>query len=97
MRALLRHEREHAVAAVVQRLDLDRAPDFLAGEDADEVVRAGDRSAVERQDDVAGDEPRRSAGLPGSTLAIITALSWVRPAACRRRRESVNCWAAIPI
>src|SRR5262249_11475903 len=32
MRALLRHEREHAPATVVQRLDLDRAPDLLAGE-----------------------------------------------------------------
>ncbi len=41
--------------------------------------------------------PARSAGLPGSTVAIMTALSCVRPAACRRRRESVNCWAAIPI
>src|SRR5262249_17384886 len=35
--------------------------------------------------------PALSAGLPGSTVAIMTALSCVRPAACRRRRESVNC------
>src|SRR5271166_1806393 len=39
--------------AVAQRVDFDRAPDLLAREHADEVVRAGDGGAVERKDDVA--------------------------------------------
>jgi hypothetical protein len=54
MRALGGDKRYRTAAAIVQRLDLDGASDLLAGEDADEVVRAGDRGAVERQDDVAG-------------------------------------------
>src|SRR5262249_57832051 len=54
---LLRHEREHAPAAVVQHLDLDRATDLMPGENGDEIVRAGDDDAVERQNDVAGEEP----------------------------------------
>src|SRR5260370_1443271 len=57
MGALLRHQGEHAPIAVVQRFHLDRAADLLAREDADEIVCPGDRGAVERQDDVAGDEP----------------------------------------
>jgi len=43
------------VLATAQRLDLDLAPDLLAGEEADEIVGSGDRLAVERQDDVAGE------------------------------------------
>src|ERR1700751_4402443 len=58
MHALQRHQREHALSAVVQHLELDGAPDLVAGENADEVICTGDRDPVERQNDVAGVESR---------------------------------------
>jgi hypothetical protein len=42
----------------VQHLELDGAPDLVAGENADEVICTGDRDPVERQNDVAGVESR---------------------------------------
>ena len=41
--------------------------------------------------------PAVSAGPPGSTVETITALTCASPAACRNRRGSANCWAAIPM
>ena len=49
---------KRARLAEAQHIDLDRAADPLAGEQANEVVRAGDRHAVERHDHVAGEQAR---------------------------------------
>src|SRR5436190_2205748 len=57
MHALVRDERQHAPAAVVQHLELDGAAYLIAGEHADEIVCAGDGDGVQRQNDVAGEQP----------------------------------------
>ena len=62
-RTLAGNERDQPLPAVAPRLDLDRAADLVARQHTDQVVRAGDRRAVERQDDVARRDPR--AGRPG--------------------------------
>jgi hypothetical protein len=55
---------------------------------ANKIVGAGDRDSIKRQDDVAGHQPGPFGGLPGSTVAIITALLG-EVTACRRRESVV--------
>src|ERR1700730_903377 len=57
----LRRERKALAHALAQQLDLENAPDLLAGEDADEIVGAGHGLAIDRDQHVARDQ----AGAPG--------------------------------
>src|SRR5262249_15661973 len=58
MYSLVRHEREHAAAAVVPDLELDGAAGLMAREERNEIVEAGDHDPLQRQNDVAGQESR---------------------------------------
>ena len=87
--------RARAVRRCAAPRALDGAPDLVAGENADEVICTGDRDPVERHDVAESISARSADSRPDAD--DLTALSWVRPAACRRRRESANCWAATPI
>src|SRR5262249_27339850 len=62
MYALVRHEREHAAAAVGQDLELDGAADLISREHTNEIAWAGDHDPLQRQNDVAGQESRAFGG-----------------------------------
>ena len=94
---LLRHQSEAPRLAEAQHVDLDGAADPLAGEQADQVVGAGDRLAVERTIMSPVSRPARLAGLPGTDSVMVAAEPCARPAASCMRRGIEVCCADIPM